>query len=213
MAKSWGLLFVLIGPAGVGKNALMGYVLQRLTDLQQLPTATTRPMRPGETQGREHDFITREEFQRLIDQNSLIEHQVVHENLYGTPRQTVEQALANETDRIADIEIFGAKALRSAYPHHAIAVFIQPPSTDDLRGRMEKRGESQAEIEKRMQRVAMEMDYAPNCDYLITNDDVDRAGEILYSIIVAERSRRDLLKLRDKKAETLPEGVLTNAMG
>jgi guanylate kinase len=194
--EQWGLLFVMVGPAGVGKNALMNNVMSRIPNLQQLPTATTRAVRMGEQQGREHLFVNDAEFQHMIEANELLEYQVVHGHSYGVPRKTVEEALGDEIDLIADIDILGATALRTNYPDQAVLIFLRPPSVEDLRHRMVKRGENALEIEKRMQRVAMEMAFAPQCDYLITNDEVEKASEILYGIVLAERSRRELRKLR-----------------
>ncbi|NWG17057.1 MAG: guanylate kinase [Chloroflexi bacterium] len=191
-----GLLFVLVGPAGVGKNEIMKQVLPRIGNLRQLPTATTRPIRASELHGREHLFVSRLEFQKLIETNALIEWQTVHDELYGMPRATVEQAIANEEDLIADIEVLGATYLRSLYPDNSVLIFIQPPSLDELNKRMAKRGESPEQIAKRLRRVDMEMQYAPLCDYLITNEKLDEASEILYAIVLAERSHRALLNLR-----------------
>lgn len=191
-----GLVFVLVGPPGAGKNALMNAVLPRIPNLKQFPTATTRPIRPTEQQGREHLFVTHPEFQDLIDSHALIEHQTVHGELYGMPRATVEAAISDERDLIADIEVLGATYLRSLYPDNAVLIFIQPPSLQDLKDRMQTRGETPEEIAKRLRRVDMEMQYAPLCDYLITNARLEEASEILYAIVLAERSRRDLLNLR-----------------
>lgn len=192
-----GQLYLLVGPPGVGKNALMKIVLERFQDIRQLPTATTRNPRAGEQEGREHYFISHDTFREWIAANRLIEYQIVHSgNYYGTPRHTVENAITQRQDRIADIEVLGATRLRQQYPDNTVLIFIQPPSRDDLIERMRQRGESEASIAARMQRVAMEMEYAPLCDYLITNDDLNHAGEQLLGIIQAERSRRDLLNLR-----------------
>lgn len=193
-----GLLFVLVGPPGVGKNTMMNAVLKRLSDLQQLPTATTRPIRPTEQQGREHLFVSRDQFQQMLDDNALIESQVIHGEWYGIPKATVERAINERQDLIADIDVLGATYVRSMFPDNAVLIFVQPASTDDLKRRMQARGETQAEIEKRMKRVEMEMSYAPLCDYLITNDEnnIEHASEILYGIVLAERSRRDLVNLR-----------------
>lgn len=174
----------------------MNAVLSRVNNLRQFPTATTRARRPNEQPGREHLFVTRDEFQKLIDSKALIEWQVVHGELYGMPRATVEEAITTEHDLIADIEVLGATYLRSLYPDNAVLVFIQPPSLDELKKRMETRGERPEEITKRLRRVDMEMQYAPLCDYLITNEVLEDASEILYAIILAERSRSALLNLR-----------------
>jgi guanylate kinase len=179
----------------------MNAVLERVQDLKQLPTATTRRIRPSERDGREHLFITRGEFQHMIDNDTLIEHQLVHGELYGVPRAAVEQAVSSGQDLIADIEVLGAAELRRIYPENAILIFIQPPSISDLEARMRTRGETEAEIAKRMKRVNMEMDFAPSCDYLITNEDLNSASEILYGIVLAERSRRALWNLRLERAE------------
>lgn len=195
--RKWGLIFVLIGPAGVGKNAIMKSVLQRTPTIQQIPTATTRGIRATEQQGREHLFISRDDFEQMIADKALIEHQVIHGELYGIPRASVETAISESQDIIADIDVLGATYLRSLYPDNTVLVFVQPPSIGELKQRMETRGESQAEIEKRMQRVETEMTYAPQCDYLIVNDDLEQASETMYGILLAERSHRMVLKLRE----------------
>lgn len=203
-SRQWGLLFVLVGPPGVGKNAMMNTVLSQIPSLRQLPTATTRPMRPNEQEGREHLFVSPAEFQRMIDEGDLIEWQVVHGYQYGTPRSTVQQAMSAGQDLIADIEVLGATYLRSIFPENVVLIFVQPPSVDELVHRMHNRGETESEIQKRMQRVEMEMRYAAQCDYLITNDSIDRASDILRSIILAEYSRRDLKRLQMSSVTPTP---------
>ncbi len=192
----------MVGPAGAGKNAIMNEVLRQLPDLRQLPTATTRPMRDTEEQGREHWFVNEVEFRQMDARHELIESQTVHKHLYGTPRATIENAMREGRDLIADIEVLGATLLHNAYPNNTILVFVQPPSVEDLIKRMSIRGESQAEIDTRLQRVEMEMQYAPQCDYLITNyqDQLKQSSAILYGIVLAERSRRALQQLRIKAA-------------
>lgn len=194
----WGILFVLVGPTGAGKNALMNVVLQQVSRLRQLPTATTRDKRSYEEQGREHLFVSREEFEQMIEEDALVEWQPVHHNhLYGTPRATLEKAFAAEDDLIADIDVKGAEQLHNTYPDNTILIFIQPPSVDELTKRIQGRGEeTQAEIEERLRRVPMEMAFAPQCDYLITNDNKDAASATLHAIVLAEFSRRDMKKLR-----------------
>jgi guanylate kinase len=153
-------------------------------------------MRSTEQQGREHLFVSETEFRRMKDNGELLEWQVVHEHLYGTPRATVQQAIADGHDLIADIEVLGATYLKSAYPDNLILIFIRPTSPEVLIERMRERGDTENQIRLRMERVPMEMAYAPQCDYLITNDDKDAASQILYAIILAEHSRRELRKLK-----------------
>jgi guanylate kinase len=177
----------------------MNEVLPQLPNLRQLPTATTRAIRPTEKQGREHLFVSRDEFENMITNNLLIEHQEVHGQWYGIPRASVENAINREEDLIADIEVLGATYLRSIYPDNTVLIFIAPPSIEDLETRMRTRGETEAEIAKRMRRVNMEMEYLPECDYLIVNERLEESAETLKGIILAERSRRTLLNERSQR--------------
>lgn len=208
-AQDWGLLFMLVGPAGAGKNAIMNEVLRQLPDLRQLPTATTRPMRDTEQQGREHLFVSDAEFHQMDDRHELIEWQKVHNHLYGTPRRTIEHAMHEGRDLIADIEVLGANILHHEYPRNTVLVFVQPPSVDDLIKRMSIRGETQAEIDTRLKRVEMEMQFAPQCDYLITNyqNQLDESSAILYGIVLAERSKRALDQLRQKSVSLQNQAI------
>lgn len=191
-----GLLFILVAPAGAGKNALMSRVMERVGKLRQLPTATTRAMRDTEAQGREHLFVTVEEFQQMLADNLLLEHQIVHGNYYGIPRATVEQALDAGEDLIADIEYLGADYTRSQYPENVILIFIQPPSVKTLIERMRSRGDNEADICRRLLRVPQELAFAAQCDYLIVNEDIDEAAETLYGIVLAARSQREVTRLK-----------------
>lgn len=186
-----GLVFTLVGPGGAGKNALMNAVLGRISTLRQLPTATTRPIRPTETDGREHLFVTQEEFHRMAREGELLEWQEVHPGrFYGIPRQIVENALHTGEHRIADIEIVGAEILRRTYPDNIILIFIAPPSLEILEERMRARGEKEEEIIKRMNRAPTEMAFREHCDHVIVNDEMDSAVDQLYEIILKERDRQ-----------------------
>ncbi|NWF68972.1 MAG: hypothetical protein HXY40_07790 [Chloroflexi bacterium] len=201
-----GYLFVLVGPGGAGKNVLLKAVLKRTSNLTQLATATTRGPRSDEINGVHRLFVTLDEFRRMIRDNELAEHQEVHQGVfYGVPRASIEQPITECRDLIADIDMHGANTLRLAYPNNVILVFITPPgdSTEAmlevLRQRLEARQESVEDTKQRLQRAPAELAFAPQCDYLIVNDDLEKAAEMLYGIILAERSRRALMALRGQK--------------
>jgi guanylate kinase len=187
-----GVLFILVGPSAAGKNTLMKRVEEQLGDLPQLATATTRHPREDEIEGREHRFVTREAFQALIDANALLEYTPVHmDDWYGTPRQTVEEALHTGQDLIADIEFLGASQIHAAYPETTVLIFVTPSRLDTLPERIRQRGGlSRQAIANRFERAKFEMTFAPKCDYLILNDIIDPAVEHLRQIIVSERARR-----------------------
>jgi guanylate kinase len=187
-----GILFILVGPSGAGKNTLMKRVQENLGDLPQLATATTRAKRQGEQEGREHRFVSRAEFQRLIDTGALIEHQPVHGgDLYGAPRKTVEEAISTGRDLVADIEFLGAKQIHEAYPKNTVLVFVTPSNVDILAERIRQRGNITPEaLADRLERAKFEMTFAAECDYLILNDIVEPAAEHLRQIILSERIRR-----------------------
>jgi guanylate kinase len=187
-----GWLITLVGPAGAGKNHLMQAALDRIPRLEQLPTATTRPIRPGEQEGREHFYLTRSAFEALIAQNKLLEYQVIHGNLYGMLRDTVETALGQGRVVIADIDILGALHARALYPQNTLSIFIQPPSIAALIARMRARRDKDAEIAKRLVRVPMEMAHADRCDYRILNDDAQRASDLLKTIIESVVDRKPI---------------------
>lgn len=184
-----GLLFLIIGPPGAGKNALMNDALAHTENLRQLATATTRPIRSNELQGREHLFINTDEFQKMMQAGSLLEWQQVHGNLYGIPRKTVKNAIAAGEDLTADIDVLGATYIRSIYPNNTILIFIAPPTIAELENRMRTRGETESSISIRMKRVEMEMNYRQLSDYVIVNDDLNHAADALKKLIHAERQR------------------------
>jgi guanylate kinase len=193
-----GILFVLVGPSGAGKNTLMKCVQEQLGDLPQLATATTRARREGEQEGREHRFVSRAQFQELIDTDALIEHQAVHGgDLYGAPRETVDDALSAGRDLVADIEFLGATKIHEAYPQNTVLIFVTPSNLDILARRIKQRGAITPEaLADRLERAKFEMTFASKCDYLILNDVVEPAAEHLRQIIVSERVRR-----RDERAD------------
>jgi guanylate kinase len=184
-------LFTIIGPAGVGKNALMEAALQREANLKQLATATTRPPRPNEKDGRERLFLNVHQFQQMRESGALLEWQEVHrDEFYGVPRKMVEDALASGQHLIADIDVLGATYIRSLYPQNVILIFVKPPSLETLERRMRERGETEEDIQTRLTRVAMEMTYLPLADYVVVNDDFEQAAEHFCGIVASEIARQ-----------------------
>lgn len=179
-----GKLFILIGPGGVGKNALMEQVLPDVENLRQLPTATTRAPREGEQHGVQHLFVSIEEFEQMIHRGELLEHQEVHPGkFYGVPRQPLEGAIEDGSRLIADVDFKGANVIRETYPEHAIAIFIAPPSMDTLEARLRDRDTSEGDIRERLERANAEMLYAPVSDYVIINDSFEATTHDLKQIL------------------------------
>jgi guanylate kinase len=192
----------------------MDIVLQRLADVAQLPTATTRERRDNETEGVQHFFYNRADFQQLIDNNALLEHQVVHEELYGIVRARVEEALAEERDLIADIEVLGASILKDTYPNNAILIFVSPPDRATLENRIRSRGaDDEQKMNIRLQRTPFEMQFAAMCKYLIVNNDLEQAADELLNVIQAERRQRDIRRFINVTARIYADGQLLIRQG
>lgn len=198
--KLSGVIFVMIGPGGAGKNAIMKAVISANPAIQQLATATTRPMRADEKQGREHLFVSERAFRAMISNNELLEHQeVTPGKFYGIPRRTVAEALAAGAALIADIEVFGAIELAAAYPLNVVQVFVTAPGGDSaaqlalLEARMRSRADETTDIERRLERArTLELPYQARCDYTVVNDDLARAIKTTSAIISRELEERRL---------------------
>jgi len=198
-----GLLFVLVGPGGAGKNALMDTIMKQHPDIAQLTTATTRPMRSTEQQGKQHQFVSPEQFREMIANDELLEYQeVTPGRFYGIPRTIVENHLNNGQNLVADIEVLGAKILREHYPQDVRLIFVTVPGeTEDerlemLRARMIKRNGSLSEMDKirvqqRLERAAtLEFPFQASCDYVVVNDVMESAVQALEQIILSEIATR-----------------------
>jgi guanylate kinase len=184
------LLFVVSGPSGVGKTSLCCRLVEELDDGVYSISATTRPMRPGETQGAEYFFKTDEEFEALKDSGGLVEWARVHENQYGTPRAFVEEQLAAGRVVVLNIDVQGGVQVMENFPD-GVFVFILPPSRDELVGRISNRGEDTDEAVKlRMRNAPGEIVFAEKYQYVVVNDDLEECVSRLKAIALAERSHR-----------------------
>ena len=184
-----GKLIVVSGPSGSGKSTVIAQAMAMRENLTFSVSATTRAPRPGEAHGVDYFFLTEAEFQRLLAEDALLEHACYVGNHYGTPRAAVEERLAAGQDVILDIEVQGAAQIRSRMPE-AILVFLLPPSFAELERRLRDRGKDSPEkIRGRLARAREEYKQVDMYDYIIINDNVDRAERELDAIITAEKCR------------------------
>ncbi len=188
-----GLLIILSSPSGAGKSTLSNRVLQNDSEVVFSVSATTRSPRKGEADGREYYFKTRDEFENLIENNGMLEHAEVFGNFYGSPRAPVEAAIDAGKDVLFDVDWQGGQQIRnSALQQSVVSIFILPPSIAALRQRLIDRGQDSVEVvEKRMAQSRNEISHWAEYDYVLINDDLDRAEFELRSIVAAERLRRE----------------------
>ena len=186
-----GMLIVVSSPSGGGKGTLIDRVLKTVPNVSYSVSFTTRAPRRGEEDGREYFFIDRATFERMIDQGDFLEWADVYGHLYGTSRKQVEGERANGHDIILEIDVQGAESVRGKIPD-AVSIFILPPSFELLRERLRARGTESAEaLEKRMRGAPLEVEQHRHFQYVILNDDINRASQQLAAVIYAERARRD----------------------
>lgn len=183
--KNEGILIVISGFSGAGKGTLMKRLVEEYDGYALSISATTREPRPGEEDGREYFFLSREQFEKRIADHALIEHAEYCGNYYGTPRDYVESKLAEGRDVILEIEIQGALKIREQYPD-ALLLFVSTPDAAELRRRLSGRGtETEEVIRERLRRAAKEAEGIEEYDYIVINDDLDTCVKDLHGIIAA----------------------------
>jgi|SRR5215472_13274858 len=186
------LLLILSSPSGAGKTTLTRRLKQRFADLEFSVSHTTRPPREGEVPGRDYHFVDRERFGRMVAGDEFLEWAEVHDNLYGTSKGEIDRARAQPDCRgmIFDIDYQGARQIRAKVPE-VVAVFILPPSMDELLTRLRGRASETEEVVQRRFHVAKrEIEHYGLFDYLVLNDRLETAFDELASIVLAERARR-----------------------
>ena len=184
-----GTLFVVSSPSGGGKGTIIRHVLDCVENLSYSVSFTTRAPRPNETHGREYFFISRETFDEMVAAGEFLEWACVHGNFYGTSKQQIIADTASGADIILEVDVQGAAKVRELLMD-SVSIFILPPSFDVLKERLIARGtDAPAELELRLRRAPDEMREYSSFDYVIINDEVDKAVCQLESIIYAERAR------------------------
>jgi guanylate kinase len=187
-----GLMLVISSPSGAGKSTIARNLLEADPELSISVSVTTRARRPSEIEGRHYFFKTVREFEALKATDSLLEWAEVHGNFYGTPRDAVETAMAEGRDMLFDIDWQGAQQLQEKMAGDVVSIFILPPTMAELQSRLHRRAEDTEEvIATRLANSRAEIEHWREYDYIVVNDDLDRAFSAVRSIIEAERLRRD----------------------
>jgi len=186
-----GLLLVLSSPSGAGKSTLSRRLLDADPNLTMSVSATTRSPRPNEIDGRDYYFVSREEFARMVAAGDFLEHATVFGKSYGTPRKPVEAALEAGRDVLFDIDWQGTQQLAQTAKDDLVRVFILPPSREELERRLHTRAEDSAEVvTARMAKANDEISHWAEYDYILLNDDIERAQGQLEAILAVERLKR-----------------------
>lgn len=182
-----GILFIVSAPSGAGKTSLVGALLAADPLVRKSVSYTTRGPRPGEVNGREYHFVTTAEFERMLERGEFLENAQVHDNRYGTSHKWVAGQLAKGQDILLEIDWQGAAQVRKLIPG-AVSIFILPPSFDALLVRLNKRAQDPPEvIARRLRNARKEIAHVVEFDYVIINEDFNRAAQDLVSIVRAER--------------------------
>jgi len=180
-----GKLIILSAPSGTGKSTLVQYLLTRPFDLEFSVSATSRPPRGNEQNGKEYYFLSKEEFQKKIAQNEFLEYEEVYPGCYyGTLRSEIDRISAKGKNIIFDVDVLGGLNIKKQYNGRARAIFIAPPSLEELKKRLMIRGTDSPEmIAKRLEKAEFEMSFAPQFDVVIVNDDLEKAKKATEEVI------------------------------
>ena len=199
-----GLLVVISAPSGGGKGTILKELFAKDDNLVLSVSATTRSPRPGEEHGKQYYFLQKEEFEKLISQGKMLEYAQYVGNYYGTPREPVEQWMAQGKDVVLEIEVQGGAQIKKLMPG-CVSIFILPPSMEVLEKRLRDRGtEEDATVRKRLEKAREEIPHAKDYDYVVFNDRLEDAVEDLRAILRAE-------KRKYHRNETAVERVLEHA--
>jgi guanylate kinase len=199
---------VLAGPSGGGKTTVRTELLRRRSDLLFSVSATTRPARPGEVDGRDYQFLSRSDFERMVEEGDLLEWAEVHGQLYGTPRANLNRAWEARAHLLLDIDVQGARQLKEVQPD-AVSVFLLPPDFESLVQRLRRRGsEDEDTFRTRMRTALSELSEVDRFDYVVVNEDLEDTVEAVAAIIATENHRVERLSPdARRRVEALSEAV------
>ncbi len=184
-----GSLFIISGPSGSGKDTVLKEVFKLLPNVAFSISTITRPMRPGEIEGEKYNFVSKEKFLSMLENDELLEFNEYIGNFYGTPRKPVDKALAEGRDMILEVDVNGAFKVKEKMKD-AVSIFIMPPSFTELKRRLSSRGtDDEAVINKRMNEALREIENAVNYDYIVVNDNILAAAQDVEHIILSSRLR------------------------
>jgi guanylate kinase len=189
MSQTDPLVLIVSGPSGSGKSTLVQKILE-VPGTMLAVSSTTRPPRKTESNGKWYNFVSEAEFQGMVQRGEFLEYaQVFGKNWYGTPLKALDEALERKTDLVLEIDVQGALQVKQKWPG-AVAVFVMPPSRDDLELRIRARGQdSEDEIQRRLERARQEMLSYSSYDFAVVNDDLERAGREVQAIALGSRCR------------------------
>lgn len=195
LGKREGTIFILSAPSGAGKTTLINGLLKIFPEVMLSVSYTTRSRRKGETHGRDYFFVREEVFAAMRARDGFAEWARVHGSLYGTPCRPLERSIRRGQDVLLDIDVQGARKIKNQYPHHAVSIFLLPPSWQELQKRLALRGTDQKEsIRQRLENARREIREVMRYDYLVMNREIREALGSLKSIMAAERLRISRLK-------------------
>lgn len=187
---SRGNLIVVSAPSGAGKTTIVKALLAKYPSMLFSVSATTRPRREAEVEGRDYFFLQRQDFERRIAAGELVEWEEIYGDLYGTLKTEVEKALTSGRTMLFDIDVKGGLSIKRMYPDDSVIIFIKPPSIDVLRDRLlNRKTEDEATFKRRMDRVAMELDMASQFDYQVVNDNLAHAIAEVDELVVKHTSQ------------------------
>lgn len=185
--KQEGILIIISGPSGTGKSTIVKEFMKRNVDVELSVSATTRKIRPGEEEGKNYFFISHETFIEMLKQEAFLEHAQVYGNYYGTPRDFVNNKLKEGKNVLLEIDTEGALQIKEKFPQ-GVFIFIVPPSISELQRRINSRGtESEEEVKRRLNSSIDEIKQLAHYDYVVMNDHVSNAVEMIESILMAEK--------------------------